>query len=107
MISSQVSISHDTVHLHASVHAPIHHSAVFIISFLDDPERLTSHSGPARLEPHLLDVCDLFIETLIFKSVCIHLCLVILELSNHVLELLCALLQVLLIHLQLFGDLGP
>lgn len=55
----------------------------------------------------MLDVCDLFVKTLIFKSVCIHLCLVILELSNHVLELLSALLKILLIHLQLLGDLGP
>lgn len=55
----------------------------------------------------MLDVCNLFVKTLIFKSVCIHLCLVILELSNHVLELLGALLQILLIHLQLLGDLGP
>ena len=29
-------MSHDSVHLHSSIHAAIHHATVFIISFLDD-----------------------------------------------------------------------
>jgi len=49
----------------------------------------------------------LLIEAFILKSVCVNLSLVILELSDHILELLGTLLQVLLIHLQLLSHLWP
>lgn len=99
------SMSHDSVHLHSSVHAAIHHATIFIVGLLDDAERLPDHTGPSLLEPHVLDVWDLFIEALILESVSIHLSLVVLKLGYHVLQLLRTVLQILLVNLQLLGHL--
>ena len=55
----------------------------------------------------MLDVGDLFVEALVLEPVGIDLRLIVLELGDHVLELLGPLLQVLLIHLKLLGHLGP
>ena len=96
-------MSHDSVHLHSSVHAAIHHASIFIVGLLDDAERLPGHAGPSLLEPHVLDVWDLFIEALILEPVSIHLSLVVLKLGDHVLQLLSTVLQVLLVNLQLLG----
>ncbi len=62
---------------------------------------------PPTLEPHLLQITNLLIEALVLKPVSVHLRLVILEFSNHVSELFGAILQVLLIDLELVGYLGP
>lgn len=64
----------------------------------------TSSLSP-RLEPHLLDVGDLLVETLILETVSVNLCLVILKLSHHILQLLSSLFEVLLVDLKFFCDL--
>ena len=55
----------------------------------------------------MLDVRDLLVKTLILEPVRINLSLVVLQLGDHVLELLGPFLEVLLVHLEFLSDLGP
>ena len=53
----------------------------------------------------MLDVCDLLLQAFVLESVSVHLRLIVLQLSHHVLQLLGSLLQVLLVDLKLLGNL--
>lgn len=99
--------SHNSIHLHTAVHVSSYIPAHILIVHLFDNAKGLPVSGllATTLEPHLLDVSDLLVESLVFEAVSIDLCLVILEFSNHVLQLLSSLLKVLLINLELFSDL--
>ncbi len=81
---------------------------LLLLRLLDDPERHPAHvARPPRLEPQILYVLYLLIETFIFEPVGIDLCLIVLQLGDHVLQLFRPLLQVLLVDLQFLSDLGP
>ena len=53
----------------------------------------------------MLDVCDLLLQAFVLEPVGVHLRLIVLQFSNHVLQLLGPLLQVLLVDLEFLGDL--
>lgn len=53
----------------------------------------------------MLDICDLLLQAFILESVSVHLRLIVLQLSYHVLQLLGSLLQILLVDLKLLGNL--
>lgn len=99
--------SHNSIHLHTAVHVASYVSTHVLIVHLFDNAKGLPVSGllATTLEPHLLDVSDLLVESLVFEAVSIYLGLIILEFSNHVLQLLGSLLKVLLINLELFSDL--
>ena len=94
--------SHDAVH--GAAHA--HVLAVLVVHLLDYSKGLSGHALSALVEPHLLQVADLLVEALVLEPIGVYLCLIVLKLCDHILELLGTVLQVLLIDLELFGYLG-
>lgn len=71
------------------------------IGLLDSTELLLP-----LLEVDTLDLLDLRVDALYFKLVGVHLCLVVLQLSNQVFELLATILKILLVLDELFCHVG-
>ena len=71
----------------------------FLVRLLDHAELLMAH-----LEIDILALLDLDIDTINFKLVGVDLSLVILEFSDHLLELLSAFLKISLILVELLSD---
>ena len=89
------------VRLRLSVH---HHLLIVVILFfslLDSAKLLLTH-----LEVDSLDLLDLSVDPGDFERVSMDLGLVVLELRHHLLELLSALFEVLLVLGQLLGHVG-
>jgi hypothetical protein len=85
------------------------HRTILIHGLSDDSEGAhpgTATNAPcsAGLEPHLLDVRDLLVQTLILKTISVNLRLIVLQLCYHVFQLLGSLLQVLLVDLEFLGN---